>query len=159
MKLHQRKRILVSLAAKRPEKLNGKYSRKDVEKYLGKIKKTYSDLKIRLQDAESKLSGLNEMAAEYREGVDSSREAMVACYEMMKRMDMLGAGEVKVKDNQDIAYACDGKWMKAHDDGSSEPFSKWKKEQKEQETATETDEDDVSDADDATLNEGYEVAL
>jgi len=153
MKSIQRKRILISLAAKRPEKLNGKHSRKSVEKHLGKIKKTYSDLKAKLQDAESNLSNLTQLADEYREGVESSREAILACYEIMKKMDMVGANEVKVKDNQDIAYSCDGKWMKAHEDGSTESFSKWQKEQKEEEKP-----EDVSDADDQ-LNEGFEVTL
>lgn len=156
MKSYQRKRMLVSLAAQRPEKLNGKHSRKSVEKHLNKIKKTYSELKTKLQDAEKNLSGLNQMAEEYREGVDSAREAILACYEIMKKMDMAGASEVKVKDNQDVAYACDGKWMKAHDDGTCVPLSQWKKEQKEKD---EEEEADVSDADDAELNEGFEVAL
>jgi len=160
MKPHQRKRIIISLAAKRPEKLNGKHSRKNIEKHLGKVKKTYSDLKTRLQDAEKNLSGLNGLVDEYREGVDSAREAILSCYEIMKKMDMLGAEEVKVKDNQDVAYVCDGKWMKAHDDGTSEPFAKWKKEQKESEKTEETEEENEADVDNANdLDEGFEVAI
>jgi len=167
MKIQQRKSLLIAVAAKKPEKLSGKHSRKSIEKFLGATKKTYADLKSKLQAAETQLSGLTSLVEEYKEGVYEARDAILACYEMLKKMDMVGATDVKVKDNQDLAYLSDGRWVRAGEDGSSESYAQYKKRQKEDANNEEPEENDTEEPEDEenkeedtnNLDEGFEVTL
>jgi hypothetical protein len=158
-----RKEILLKIAKKTHEYgMVGKQNRKTLEKNLGKSTERYNALKSQLDKAEAEVSNLQKFIDETREEVKLARKDIMNCHDIMRNMDFAGASEVKIgKDDGDVAYACDGKWVIFDlEAGTKTPYSLWKKEksskkneekneEKESDESKEEDEsNDVSDAND-----------
>lgn len=157
-----RKDILRKIAKKTPSYgVSGKHNRKSLEKILNKAKTRFNELKNEVARDEAELSKLQSGLEVKREELKNARFDIIHCHDLMRNMDFSGASEVRIgKDSDDVAYACDGKWMHYDSEsGEKEPYSKWKKNKKDSEDSKD-DVEDSSDVNDAAVDlDGFEVAL
>jgi len=173
-RMQQRRHHLLKLAKKKEGLSSGKFSRKDVEKALGKSKKIYNELRSKVEQGESQLSQMEQLLASDKQCMQDARSEILRAHDILQTMDFSNASAAKVhKDTGDIAYAVDGKWKYIDkNDMSMTPFSEWKKtktnadddkeeepeEDEDEEDEDEEDEDKEEDDNDSDL-EGFESKI
>lgn len=151
MRRETRIKILHKLA-KKDRKLSGRMNRKEVERYLADSKKFFDKASSELRGVESMIMKLKEKYDDLKEKESSSKDDMNFCHQLLRNMDFAKANEVKIRDQDDVAYSVDGKWCSYSDDEGVKKYERKKKEKEKEEDSEEKDEsedeEDVSDADD-----------
>lgn len=157
MKREIRIKILNKLA-KKDKKLSGRMNRKEVEKYLANSKKVFDKSTSELKAVEKMIMNLKNKYDGLKEQQTGSKDDMNFCHGLLRNMDFSNASEVRIKDQEDVAYSVDGKWCSYSDDEGLTKYEKKKKKEVEEEAEAEEedtekdeeseDEEDVSDADD-----------
>ncbi len=159
-RMQQRRAHLLKLAKKKDGLSSGKFSRKDVEKALGKAKNIYNSLRSKVEEGEQHLSAMEQALAADKQCMQDSRSEILRAHDILQTMDFSNASAAKVhKDTGDIAYAVDGKWKYVDkNDMSMTPFSEWKKKKvvEEPKDAKDTDEEDEEEDEDEDEDEGKE---
>jgi len=125
MNRQSRRSELLKLATKKG--LQGKHSRKDVEKKLEKAKTVYNDMRKKLEQAEKEVTRLESIIQETKGHVQTARSDMLKAHDILQTMDFSNASYVKVRKDDDVSYAIDGKWQHVDDDYASTPYSNWAK--------------------------------
>lgn len=146
-RMQQRRSHLLKLAKKKEGLSSGKFSRKDVEKALGKSKKIYNELRSKVEQGESQLSQMEQLLSSDRQYMQGARTEILRAHDILQTMDFSNASAAKVhKDSGDIAYAVDGKWKYIDkNDMSMTPFSEWKKTKTNAADDKDPEEDDEED--------------
>jgi hypothetical protein len=149
-RMQQRRAHLLKLAKKKEGLSSGKFSRKDVEKALGKAKNIYNALRSKVEEGERHLSEMEQCLTSDKQCMQDSRSEILRAHDILQTMDFSNASAAKVhKDTGDIAYAVDGKWKYVDkNDMSMTPFSDWKKKKVvEEQNAKDTDKEDEDEDD------------
>lgn len=134
-----RRRLLERLAAKSKggDKLKGRKSRKEIDKYLQKMKKHYGDISGALSKSTKELEALQKFVDEHKEKETLTVNEMKKIHDIIRNMDLAGADEVRIgKDEDDVAYIIDGKACTYDSDTNDIRPYKTKKKEKEEEEDT-----------------------
>lgn len=143
-------KLLEKLAAKsdKIEKFRGKKNRKELQKYLERMKKDYVETSSSLKEAVSQLEKLQEFIDNNKEKEELTRAEMKKVHTILTNMDFAGSEEVRIgSDEDDVAYVVDGKTYTYCPETHS--LSKYERKSKS----------DVSDSDDFVLDEGTDVNI
>lgn len=155
MNTDARRNFLERIAAK-SDKFRGKKNRKELDKYLTKMKKEYSSVSVELKNAIKQLDKLQKFVEENKEKELFIRNEMRKIHDILRNMDFSGAQEVRVgNDDDDIAYIIDGKACSYNVDDHTTTKYERKKKKKEDEDEKE----DVLNIDDEELPEGIDVNI
>jgi hypothetical protein len=135
--------------------ISGKQKRKDIERYLEKLKKVYSEEAKKLSIAINEKKRIDEIIDTTSISSKAARREILKCYNILQEMDMTGASLANVKEN-DVFYAINGKWHKY--DPSSGDIIKVQRKKKEENLKEENLADDQFDLYN-DLKEGIEIDL
>lgn len=158
------RKLLLNKIAKKSNTygINGKHNRKSLEKILNKATQRHNELKGGLEQAEAEYERLDSYIDVTRKELMDARKDIMQCHDLLRNMDFANASGVRVGKEDDVAYACDGKWM-AYDNetGKKEPYSKWKKSKKVDDI--DMNEADITPEDEEKVNEqdpdGVDITL
>jgi hypothetical protein len=150
MSTEARRNILNKLAGKLSiiEKLRGKKSRKEIEKYLSKLKQEYFTASSSLRSSVSQLSAIEKNIEEMREKEGALKIEMKKAQNLLNNMDFAGSSEVKIETNDDVAYLIENKYY-SYDPETNE-LSKFVKNKKKE---------DEQSVDDQELSEGIDINI
>jgi len=152
MNRESRIKLLKRIAAKKKtmEPLKGKKSKKEVQKAYMDAKKLYDGVAAELRKAKGQLGELQSFVDENEARECGARKEMQRCSDLLRNMDFSNADAVRVgKEDEDVAYSCDGKWC--HYNAEYNKLEPYKKKEKAEEVQ------DVQDAEDElTMPEGAE---
>jgi len=155
-----RKELLQKISKPLSNELSGKHNRKSLEKFLSKNTSNYNDLKKTLSKEKADFEKLKEEILTHESELRECRQDIIKCHDVLRNMDFSGASEVKIG-KDDIAYACDGKWVHYNSEsGEQHPYSKWKKEKSLGKENKAEDAEDAENADSNDINvEGVDITL
>lgn len=170
MKRESRIKLLKRIAAKQSnlEPVKGKKSKKEVQKSYVAAKKLYDGVAAELRKAKEQLGQLQSFVDENEAREAGARKEMKRCSDILQNMDFACADTVRIgRDDEDVAYSCDGKWCRYNADGHTlEPYKKKVKEEaqdvqdaidKEIDTFVETIPEDHGEGVDLTIGEGIKL--
>jgi hypothetical protein len=149
MSTEARRNILNKIAGRLSigDKLRGKKSRKEIEKYLSKLKQEYFTASSSLRSSISQLSAIEKNIEEMKAKELTLKSEMKKAQSLLNNMDFAGSSEVKIETN-DVAYLIDGKYY-SYDPETNE-VSKFVKNKKKE---------DEQSVDDEELSEGVDVNI
>lgn len=130
----------------------GKKSRKELEKYLLKLKKDYAKTSSDLKDYVAQLEKLNNLVELNSAKEKELRAEMRGVHEIIRNMDFTNSSDVKINDIEDVAYMIDGKTYSY--DADNNELSKYEKKKKVKE-----DEQCAIDLDNEDIPEGLDINI
>ena len=131
MNRNSRIKLLTKIAKKQSfEGLSGQHSRKNVEKYLAKMKQLWSTISSELSKHKQDATDLASLIEEKSNHEKFTRDEMKKCHDILSCMDFASADDVRIKGDE-VTYGKKGKlYTKDPETGEFKPYVRTKKEKK-----------------------------